>query len=73
MESKQLNKNIDKLSDMLNNYIFEMYHLSRKYYDNENISTSSFPITYNIASPLPKPNNDVLKNNFNIYYGTVRP
>jgi hypothetical protein len=73
LESKQLNENIHKLSNMLNNYIFEMYRLSRKYYENENISTTSFPITYNIANPLPKPNNDVLKNNFNIYYGTVRP
>ena len=73
LESKQLNENIHKLSNMLNNYIFEMYRLSRKYYENENISTASFPITYNIANPLPKPNNDLLKNNFNIYYGTVRP
>ena len=73
LERNELNKNIHKLSDMLNNYIFEMYRISRKYYEKENITISSFPIIYNISSPQPKPNNDELKTNFNIFYGTVRP
>lgn len=71
LDNINLNKNIQELKTLLENYIFEMYRISRKYYDEEKITNESYPITYNNADP--KPNNELLKSSFDLYYGSVQP
>jgi hypothetical protein len=67
----ELNKTIQKLKDILDNYIFEMYRLCRNTYETEDITRNSYPISLHMNDP--KPDNNSLKNNFDLYYGLVLP
>jgi hypothetical protein len=67
----ELNETIQKLKDILDNYIFEMYRLCRNYYETEDITINSYPITLDMTAP--RPDNNSLKNNFDLYYGFVLP
>lgn len=63
---------ITDLSELLNNYIFDMYRLSKTYYDTNEINVYSYPITYDNGDPLPL-DKTKMPHNFDIYYGRVRP
>jgi hypothetical protein len=63
---------ITDLSELLNNYIFDMYRLAKTYYDTNDINVYSYPITYDNEDPAPLDETKMV-HNFDIYYGTARP
>lgn len=65
----QLAEGVDKLKEILDQYLFEMMNMARIQYETQPTTNVSRPIDYDANDPLPA----IKSNTFNLHYGFVEP
>ena len=64
-------KDTAELKRILENRIFEIYDIARKLYEDEPVSTLSYPVSYDTRTPAPVSNDTFAYDK--VYVGTVQP
>jgi hypothetical protein len=64
-------KDTTTLKRILENRIFEIYDIARKLYEDELVSTASYPVTYDVRTPAPISTDTFAPDK--IYIGSVKP